>query len=129
MSDSDRPESKGGPPADAASPSLPGSSSDPRRAALEDDAPDGDGFDGDGQREIDCRKLVELLTDYVDGELPRSVSEAMDRHMGACAPCIAFVREYRFAGESARRVLIRQVPDGLEERLLSFLKKKCGKSC
>jgi hypothetical protein len=76
---------------------------------------------------VDCRKLVSLITDYVDGELPKEVSQQIDTHMGMCAPCVAFMREYKFAGEAARRVLIKQVPDGLEERLLSFLKGRCKK--
>ncbi len=77
---------------------------------------------------VDCRKLVSLITDYVDGELPKDVSVQIDQHMGMCAPCVAFMREYKFAGEAARRLLIKQVPDGLEERLLSFLKGRCKKS-
>jgi anti-sigma factor RsiW len=77
--------------------------------------------------QIDCEKLVDLLTDYVDGELPKEVHAAMDQHIAQCGPCVNFMREYRFSGETARRVLLQAVPDGLEERLLSFLKGRCKK--
>jgi hypothetical protein len=85
---------------------------------------------GDGAvTEVDCRRLANLIGDYVDEQLPASMKTAVDTHMSQCAPCMAFLRQYRFAPEAARKVLLRQVPVDLESRLLSFLKGKCqGKS-
>lgn len=77
--------------------------------------------------EVDCEKLASLLTDYVDGELPKQLHDAMDKHMSMCGPCVNFMREYRFSGDAARRILLKDVPQALEERLLSFLKVRCCK--
>ena len=79
--------------------------------------------------DVDCRRLADLLGDYVDEQLPPSMKSAVDTHMSQCAPCMAFLKQYRFAPEAARRVLMKAVPPELEERVLGFLKKRCqGKS-
>lgn len=81
--------------------------------------------DPNNPRTVDCRKLVGLLGDYVDEQLPTEVKAAIDDHIAQCAPCVAFIRQYRFAPEAARATLIKKVPEDLEVRLLTFLKDKC----
>lgn len=76
---------------------------------------------------VDCQKLVSLLGEYVDDELPADLKEAVDGHMHMCAPCMAFLKQYRFAPETARKVLLTEVPRDLESRLLGFLKTRCKK--
>lgn len=78
---------------------------------------------------VDCQGLVDLLGDYVDDQLPPHLKTAVDGHMGQCAPCMAFLKQYRFAPEAVRAHLLQKVPVDLESRLLSFLKTKtqCNK--
>ncbi|MCC7069913.1 MAG: zf-HC2 domain-containing protein [Deltaproteobacteria bacterium] len=76
-------------------------------------------------RPFDCRQLVGLLGDYVDEQLPDEVRAAFDDHIAQCAPCVAFLRQYRFAPVQARATLLQKVPADLENRLLSFLGDKC----
>ena len=76
---------------------------------------------------VDCKGLVDLLGDYVDDQLPAHLKTAVDGHMGQCAPCMAFLKQYRFAPEAVRAHLLQKVPVDLETRLLSFLKTKCQK--
>lgn len=76
-------------------------------------------------RAVDCRQLVGLLGDYVDEQLPTEMKAAIDDHISQCAPCVAFIRQYRFAPQAARATLMKKVPEDLEVRLLSFLKDKC----
>ncbi|MBI1948615.1 MAG: zf-HC2 domain-containing protein [Deltaproteobacteria bacterium] len=76
-------------------------------------------------RHVDCRKLVGLLGEYVDEQLPDEVRLAFDDHISQCAPCVAFLRQYRFAPAQARATLLQKVPADLESRLLSFLGDKC----
>ena len=76
---------------------------------------------------LTCDRLVDLLTDYVDGEMPEELRKAMDEHMGQCAPCVAFMREYRFSNDAARRCMLKKGPDTLEDRLLGFLRGRCQK--
>ena len=73
---------------------------------------------------VDCCHLVSLLGDYVDGHLQQETAAAVDGHIGQCAPCLAFLRQYRFAPEAVRRHLLECVPVDLENRLLSFLRAR-----
>jgi len=75
---------------------------------------------------VDCQKLESLISDYVDEQLSNEEKAGVDGHISQCAPCMAFLKQYRFAPEAARRMLLEKVPVDLEARLLSFLKGKCG---
>lgn len=76
---------------------------------------------------VDCAKLESLIGDYVDDQLPQNVKGAVDHHMSQCAPCMAFLRQYRFAPDACRKMLMKAVPAEMEDRLLSFLRGKCTK--
>ena len=73
---------------------------------------------------VDCKSLVELLGEYVDDQLPGEVKAAVESHMHQCAPCMAFIRQYRFAPQAVREHLMQKVPVDLENRLLSFLRDR-----
>lgn len=83
--------------------------------------------DDDHHPAIDCRRVVDLLGDYVDDQLPPAQKHAVDEHVGQCAPCIAFLRQYKFAPAAVREHLMSKVPVDLENRLLSFLRQRTGK--
>jgi len=78
-------------------------------------------------RPVDCEKLVELLGDYVDNQLAPDQRASVDEHMSQCAPCMAFLRQYKFAPQAVRDHLLKAVPVDLEDRLLSFLKTRTGR--
>jgi anti-sigma factor RsiW len=80
-----------------------------------------------GHGAVDCGKVAQMLGDYVDDQLPPDEKSAVDQHMAMCAPCIAFLKQYRFAPDAARKVLLKAVPPELESRVLSFLRDKCKK--
>src|SRR4051812_30120234 len=63
-----------------------------------------------GVTEVDCRKVADLLGEYVDEQLTADLKTAVDSHMSMCAPCIAFLKQYRFAPQAARQVLLKAVP-------------------
>lgn len=75
---------------------------------------------------VDCRALARMLGEYVDDELPPDVKQAMDGHMAMCAPCLAFLRQYRFAPDATRRMMLSAAPPELEMRVLTFLRARCA---
>jgi anti-sigma factor RsiW len=81
----------------------------------------------DAHKKVDCKELVNLLGDYVDDTLPDADKQAVDGHMHQCAPCMAFLKQYRFAPSAVRQTLLKEVPTDLESRLLTFLKGRCKK--
>jgi anti-sigma factor RsiW len=68
--------------------------------------------------QIPCRKLVELVTDYLEGALPADRVAAIDAHLAGCDGCSAYLEQMRFTlralghipeetiSEAARRTLM-----------------------
>ena len=46
-------------------------------------------------RDLTCRELVELVTDYLDGALPDAERARFETHMAACAGCDFYVEQIR----------------------------------
>jgi anti-sigma factor RsiW len=43
----------------------------------------------------DCQHVFELLSEYLDRELPPDACEAIEAHIAGCKPCVAFVQSLR----------------------------------
>lgn len=75
-----------------------------------------------GPTAIECRQIVELLGDYLDGTLPRATSELIEWHIEGCGPCVAFVNTYRGTVNAARKLREVEIPPELKQRLLAVLR-------
>lgn len=54
-------------------------------------------------RERGCRELFAALSDYLDHELDASVCDRLEKHMGGCQPCEAFLESLRETIAHCRR--------------------------
>jgi anti-sigma factor (TIGR02949 family) len=70
-----------------------------------------------------CRDIVELLGDYLDGELNPATAEALKAHLADCRECTAFINTYRGTVRVTRRLKEEDLPPLLRERLLTFLRQ------
>ena len=43
----------------------------------------------------ECREVFEMLSEYLDGELPADTCEQIEHHIADCPPCIEFVESLR----------------------------------
>jgi anti-sigma factor (TIGR02949 family) len=67
---------------------------------------------------MNCSKARFLVYAYLDRELPRTDSEALQRHIAHCGPCAARSRSARNLGRLLRtRLDYARAPIGLRERL------------
>lgn len=73
---------------------------------------------------VRCRDMVELLGEYLDGELDRATAEALRARLADCRECTAFLNTYRGTVRLARRLREEQIPQQLRERLLTFLRQQ-----
>ncbi|HUV14659.1 MAG TPA: zf-HC2 domain-containing protein [Acidobacteriota bacterium] len=73
-----------------------------------------------------CQECVDLLTDYLDGNLEVEVKDRLDEHLSGCAPCINFVRTFETSQDLTHRLREQKVnvPREVQERLKSFLKEE-----
>lgn len=73
---------------------------------------------------LNCRNIVELLGEYLDGELDPATAEALRAHMADCPECTAFVNTYRGTTRVTRQLKEEQLPPALKERLVTFLRQQ-----
>lgn len=68
-----------------------------------------------------CRELVELVTDYIEGELATSDRERFETHLGECDPCTAYVEQIRIVVDISGRLSEEQLnPEARDELLIAF---------
>jgi len=72
--------------------------------------------------ELACAQGVELLMDYLEGELAADVVARIDAHVAACARCQAFVASYRATPEILRRATGTKLPAELSRTLLAAVR-------
>jgi anti-sigma factor RsiW len=73
---------------------------------------------------MECRRIAELLADYLDGSLPRHTAELLEWHIDGCAPCVAFLNTYRGTVRATRSLMHVEVPPELKQRLLTVLRSQ-----
>ena len=71
---------------------------------------------------IVCASGVELLMDYLEGELPADVRAAVDEHVAGCPRCVAFIASYRETPRILRDATAQSMPLDLQESLLAALR-------
>lgn len=71
-----------------------------------------------------CDECVELLADYLAGELPAERAKALEIHLDLCPTCVTFVNTYRETVAVARTLHADDIPPELTQRLLEFLRKE-----
>lgn len=65
-----------------------------------------------------CAELVELITDYLEGELPARDRKRFEAHLTGCDGCDAYLDQMRRTIETTGRLREEDIPPALEERLL-----------
>ena len=79
--------------------------------------------------EICCDDIVDIMGDYVDGELTASVKERIDTHMAGCSECREFLRTYSFTVKLAASLRNdTPAPAPVQNRLRAALNERLGLS-
>lgn len=73
-----------------------------------------------------CRRLLELLHDFVNGELPIDQLTDLQAHIDACPPCEVYVSTYRLTITMTRTLPSTEMPQDVAERLLQALRRECA---
>lgn len=71
----------------------------------------------------DCRKMVEILSDYIDGELDAGMRRLLEEHNGDCPPCRTFVATLARTVEAVRAQPRESIPPELIANLTEALRK------
>ena len=73
-----------------------------------------------------CDEIVDLLVDYLDGDLAKERVERLEDHLDHCPRCVEFLDDYRRTGSICRRALAVEMPQQLKSTLVDFLRAEIG---
>lgn len=77
---------------------------------------------------LTCRKVAELLVDYVDGSMPADDRGTLDRHMCGCIPCAIYLRTYHDTILLTKSLPDVPVPPELLSRLKAVFSKEVAQA-
>jgi anti-sigma factor RsiW len=73
-----------------------------------------------------CGELLELLLDFVSGELRQNEVQRIKDHLNDCSPCVAILNTYRLTIQLARQLPCNPLPPPCEQRLRAAVLEQCN---
>ena len=64
----------------------------------------------------DCRQVLDLLSDYLNLELPADACHQIEHHLSGCHPCEEFAQSLRRTVELCRRFEPSEMPKPISEK-------------
>lgn len=77
-----------------------------------------------GRTMRECREVIDLLTEYLEGDLAPEESRRLAAHLAGCDACSEFLKSLRTVRAAARTPAAETVPDDCRRALRSFLDAK-----
>ena len=71
-----------------------------------------------------CKDSINLLMDYLDGDMSPEEAQHLREHLRGCAPCVDFLRTYRATPGLCKRAMAQRMPQEVAEKLTDFLRSK-----
>lgn len=66
----------------------------------------------------DCRELLGILSDYLDGELDPSVCGHLEQHVSDCDRCARFLESLRRTVQYVRDVRPEKLPEDMKQEIV-----------
>jgi anti-sigma factor (TIGR02949 family) len=66
---------------------------------------------------LTCKQIVEILQQFLDGELETSQCDGIRIHLESCTPCVAYIDTYKLTINISRKLKREPLPDALQQRL------------
>jgi anti-sigma factor RsiW len=70
-----------------------------------------------------CRDAVELISDYLDGTLPRRQRRRLDKHLAKCDACTAYLEQMRVTIAVSGTVGPDDLPSDVVEGLVNLYRE------
>jgi anti-sigma factor RsiW len=76
---------------------------------------------------VNCEELLDLLLDYIGGELVVEQHRTIEVHLAGCARCVMLIESYRYTIRLARALpKCERLPAAVEARLRKVLAPHFG---
>jgi anti-sigma factor RsiW len=70
-------------------------------------------------RELSCRELVELVTEYFEDALSRRDRKRFERHISGCGACTVYLTQMRATIRATGMLTEEQVPEEARRELIA----------
>jgi len=70
-----------------------------------------------------CREVVELVTDYLEGEMPPGDRERFEMHLATCEPCVTYVEQIRLTIGAVGALDESKIPDDQRDGLVAAFRE------
>ncbi len=77
--------------------------------------------------DITCREVVEVVTDFLEGQLPVARRDLFERHMAMCTWCQTYLEQMRETLAAAGRLRDDDVPEPLVDSLALAFRAERGR--
>jgi anti-sigma factor (TIGR02949 family) len=75
----------------------------------------------------ECREVIELLTEYLDGAMSAEDRRALEAHLANCSACVEFLVSLRCVRAGVGTLRADAVPEECGKALRSFLSEAAPK--
>jgi anti-sigma factor RsiW len=72
---------------------------------------------------ITCREVVELVTDYLERELPAHEASLFEQHLNFCEGCVVYVEQMRATVDAVGQLREEDVPPEAKEKLMAAFRE------
>jgi anti-sigma factor RsiW len=73
--------------------------------------------------DLNCRQVTDLVTNYVEGALPKNERLAFEQHVAICPPCRAYFAQMRTVVRVAGSLREDDLPESVRESLVSAFRR------
>jgi anti-sigma factor RsiW len=80
-------------------------------------------MDDDTLPEMACQELVEVITDYLEGTLPRSDRARFDAHLATCPGCREYLEQMRALVWLSGRLTAKSIEPATRDSLLRAFRR------
>lgn len=77
-----------------------------------------------GRKMMNCKEVVDLLSDYLAGELSEEDVAGIRSHLKGCRNCITFLDSLKTTVNLTHSLKAEDIPPAVVDRLQTFLKSK-----
>ena len=72
---------------------------------------------------MDCNELVELITDYIEGDLPAEDVKRLGEHLAECPGCQSYLEQMKQVIRTTGRLEEQHIPSEAKEELLQIFRE------
>jgi anti-sigma factor RsiW len=72
----------------------------------------------------ECREVIDLLTEYLEGGLPAAEARRLERHLAGCDACAGFLESLKTVRAAAGTPKADSLPEECHTALRSFLRER-----